>query len=82
MSSTDPSTSPVGALSDRFWEEILALNPTTASVYGDERYADRLEDPSPAGRAKTRELAERTKRDAEAIPAEASRSRTGSPATC
>ena len=70
MSSTDPSSSPVGALSDRFWEEILALNPTTASVYGDERYADRLEDPSPAGRAKTRELAERTKRDAEAIPAD------------
>ena len=31
-------------------------------VYGDERYADRLEDPSPAGRAKARELAERTKR--------------------
>jgi uncharacterized protein (DUF885 family) len=70
VSSTDPSTSHVGALSDRFWEEILALNPTTASVYGDERYADRLEDPSPAGRAKNRELFERTKRDAEAIPAD------------
>jgi uncharacterized protein (DUF885 family) len=70
VSSTDPSTSPVGALSDRFWEEILALNPSTATVYGDERYADRLEDPSPAGRAKTRELVERTKRDAGAIPAD------------
>jgi uncharacterized protein (DUF885 family) len=70
VSSTDPSTSPVNELSDRFWEEILALNPTTATVYGDERYADRLEDPSPAGRAKTRELVERTKREAEAIPAD------------
>jgi uncharacterized protein (DUF885 family) len=57
----------VSELSDRFWEELLALNPTTATVYGDERYADRLEDPSPAGRAKTRELLVRTKREAEAI---------------
>jgi uncharacterized protein (DUF885 family) len=54
-------------LSDRFWEAILELNPTTATVYGDERYADRLEDPSPAGRAKTRALMERTKQEAEAI---------------
>jgi uncharacterized protein (DUF885 family) len=70
VSSIDPSASPVTELSDRFWEEILALNPTTATVYGDERYADRLEDPSPAGRAKTRELLERTKREAEGIPAD------------
>ncbi|HEX5015791.1 MAG TPA: DUF885 domain-containing protein, partial [Candidatus Limnocylindrales bacterium] len=69
MSSIDPN-SPVSQLSDRFWEGILELNPTTATVYGDERYNDRLEDPSPAGRAKTRELLERTKREAEAIPAD------------
>ena len=60
--------SPVNALSDRFWEAILELNPTTATIFGDERYADRLEDPGPAGRARARELMERTKRDAEAIP--------------
>jgi uncharacterized protein (DUF885 family) len=60
----------VNELSDRFWEAILELNPTTATVYGDERYADRLEDPSPAGRAKTRALLERTKAEAAAIPAE------------
>ena len=41
------STSPVNALADRFWEAILELNPTTATLYGDERYADRLEDPGP-----------------------------------
>ena len=69
MSPIDPN-SPVSQLSDRFWEAILELNPTTATVYGDERYNDRLEDPSPAGRAKTRQLLERTKRDAEAIPAD------------
>ena len=82
MSSTDPSTSPVGALSDRFWEEILDLNPTTASVYGDERYADRLEDPSPAGRrrpASSRSARSATPRRSRPT---ASRSRTGSPATC
>jgi uncharacterized protein (DUF885 family) len=59
--------SPVDQLGDRFWESILELNPTTATVYGDERYNDRLEDPSPAGRAKARRLMERTKAEAEAI---------------
>jgi uncharacterized protein (DUF885 family) len=66
---SDHPISPVDALSDRFWEGILELNPTTATVYGDERYADRLEDPSPAGRAKARRLMETTKAEAEAIPA-------------
>ena len=47
----DPDLTPVNDLADRFWEAILELNPTTATVYGDERYDDRLEDPSPAGRA-------------------------------
>ena len=69
MPPIDPD-SPVSQLSDRFWEGILELNPTTATVYGDERYSDRLEDPSPAGRAKARELLTRTKAEAEAIPAD------------
>jgi uncharacterized protein (DUF885 family) len=64
---TDP-TSPVNELADRFWEEILRQNPTTATFYGDERFADRLEDPSPKGRAESRDLMERTKAEAEAIP--------------
>ena len=41
----------VDDLADRFWEAILELNPTTATFYGDDRYADRLEDPGPEGRA-------------------------------
>ena len=69
MTQSDPSSSPVDQLADRFWESLLELNPTTATVYGDERYGDRLEDPSPAGRALARALMERTKADAEAIPA-------------
>jgi uncharacterized protein (DUF885 family) len=64
---TDP-TSPVNELADRFWEGVLELNPTTATFYGDDRYADRLEDPSPAGRAQARALFEQTAREAAAIP--------------
>ena len=67
MTPPDDLASPVNRLADRFWEDILELNPTTATVYGDERYNDRLEDPSPAGRARARRLVERVKAEAEAI---------------
>jgi uncharacterized protein (DUF885 family) len=60
--------SAVNDLAYRFWEGILELNPTTATFYGDERYADRLEDPSPDGRARTRAHMERTAAEAAAIP--------------
>ena len=49
MTVPDPMPAPVDALADRFWEAILELNPTTATFYGDDRYADRLEDPGPDG---------------------------------
>jgi len=70
VAQSDQPSSAVNELSDRFWEGILELNPTTATVYGDERYDDRLEDPSPAGRARARALMERTKAEAESIPAD------------
>jgi uncharacterized protein (DUF885 family) len=63
----EPDLTPVNALADRFWEAILELNPTTATFYGDDRYADRLEDPGPAGRARVRALMERTADEATAI---------------
>ena len=56
-------------LADRFWEAILELNPTTATVYGDDRYDDRLEDPGPEGRAKARRVMEETLGEAAAIDA-------------
>jgi uncharacterized protein (DUF885 family) len=62
--------SAVDALADKFWEGILELDPVTATFYGDERFADRLEDPSPEGRAKVRELMARTAAEAAAIPVE------------
>ena len=70
MTLPDHLASPVNVLADRFWESILELNPSTATVYGDERYADRLEDPSAAGRARTRRLMDTTKAASEAIPPE------------
>jgi uncharacterized protein (DUF885 family) len=59
MNRFDPA-SPVNQLADRFWEAILEQNPTTATMYGDERYDDRLEDPSTAGRLRARALVEST----------------------
>jgi uncharacterized protein (DUF885 family) len=65
---TDPTPNAVNALADRFWETILELNPTTATMYGDERFADKLEDPSAAGREKALALWRTSKGEAEAIP--------------
>ena len=67
MTPPERALSPVNQLADRFWEQILELNPTTATLYGDERYADRLEDPGPRGRARSRALMTRTATDAAAI---------------
>ncbi len=58
------SSSAVNALSDRFWEGILELNPILGTVYGDSRLDDRLPDPGPAGRDKARRLFESTKAEA------------------
>ena len=64
--SIDPSA-PVNVLADRFWESLLELLPTTATMYGDDRYDDRLEDPGPEGRARARALSEATLAEAAAI---------------
>ncbi len=45
-------------LAARTWERTLELHPTLATVYGDERFDDRLDDPGPAGRAALRALDE------------------------
>ncbi len=42
--------SPVIELADRFWQWFLARQPMYATVLGDERYDDRLSDPSAEGR--------------------------------
>ena len=79
---TEPTPNAVNALADRFWEAILELNPTTATMYGDERYADRLEDPSEVGRDEgARPLALAPAARPRPSRPTVSRSRTGSPST-
>ena len=58
----------IDAIAERFWEDFLVLAPTTATVYGDDRYDDRLDDPGPEGRAAVRALAERVRREAGDVP--------------
>ena len=67
MTVSEGELTPVNDLADRFWEAVLELSPTTATLYGDERYNDRLEDPGPDGRSRTRALMQRTAAEATAI---------------
>jgi uncharacterized protein (DUF885 family) len=64
---TEPA-SRIDVIAERFWEDFLVLAPTTATVYGDDRYDDRLDDPGPEGRAAVRALAERVRREAGDVP--------------
>jgi uncharacterized protein (DUF885 family) len=63
-----PTDAAVDALADRFWESYLEQHPTTATVYGDERWDDQLDDPSAAGRAAGRALRDATLAELAAIP--------------
>ena len=51
----------------RTWERTLELNPTMATICGDERFDDRLDDLGPAGRTARRALAEEARAGALAI---------------
>ncbi len=48
----------LATLASDAWERTLELRPVLATMFGDERYDDQLEDPGPAGRAARRALAE------------------------
>jgi uncharacterized protein (DUF885 family) len=62
-----PASGDLRALSESFWEGFLAANPTFATVMGDRRFDDRLEDLSPEGRAAETDRLEATARAARAI---------------
>ncbi len=66
---SDP-VSPIDKIAVAFWEDFLPLQPTTATVYGDDRYDDRLEDPGPEGRAAARALAEHVLSEIAEVPDE------------
>ncbi len=68
MTETQPAPSAIDAIAARFWEDLLVLQPTTATMYGDTRFDDRLEDPSAEGRAAMRALAERVAAEVSAVP--------------
>ncbi len=67
MTEAAPVPSRIDAIAERFWEDFLRLSPTTATVYGDDRYDDLLDDPGPEGRAAVRALLEQAARDTQAI---------------
>ena len=62
------ATSRIDDIAVRFWESFLELTPTTATVYGDDRFDDRLDDPGPAGRAAVRALAQRVRYEIAEVP--------------
>jgi uncharacterized protein (DUF885 family) len=53
-----PAATPVHAFADRAWDQFLELNPLWATMQGDERWDDRLDDPGPAGRLAMQTLTE------------------------
>jgi uncharacterized protein (DUF885 family) len=63
---TEPTAT--DAVADRFWEDMLALAPTMATMYGDHRFDDRLEDPSAAGRAAVIARVDQAAAEAAALP--------------
>ncbi len=63
---TEPTA--IDVVAARFWEDALALQPTVATMYGDHRFDDQLEDPSAAGRAALRARIDRAAGEAEAVP--------------
>ncbi|HEX2221569.1 MAG TPA: DUF885 domain-containing protein [Candidatus Limnocylindria bacterium] len=65
----DPNAA-VNDLADRFWEGVLERSPLTATIYGDERYDDRLPDLGPHGRAADEAAYRETLEEARAIPAD------------
>ena len=67
------AASTVDQIADGFWERFLELSPISATLYGDDRYDDRLPDPSPVGREKARQWALDMQAAAKAIPDEADR---------
>ena len=51
MPNVESALNPVHAFADPAWEQFLELNPLWATMQGDERWDDRLDDPGPDGRA-------------------------------
>src|SRR6266545_2512523 len=55
------------ALVDDYWEGLIEADPLLGTLVGDERFDDRLPDPSEAGRSKRQAMHRRALRQLEAI---------------
>ena len=67
MTVANPSAA-VDDLADRFWQGYLERNPITATIYGDDRYDDRLPDLGERGRAAAAAAYHEVLAEAERIP--------------
>jgi uncharacterized protein (DUF885 family) len=68
-----PATSPAEQLrtvADAFWDRLMAESPTWATIVGDRRFDDRLEDVSPDGIARRLTWLDEVAADATALPTE------------
>ena len=70
MTETTTQPTAMDQVSSEFWEAYLRQNPTSATIYGDDRYDDLLPDPSAAGRAEGIAAIRRANEAARAIPAD------------
>ena len=43
-------------VAERFWEDLLGLEPLIGTMVGDERFDDKLSDPGPEGRARSKDV--------------------------
>jgi uncharacterized protein (DUF885 family) len=67
MSMTSPADQ-LRTLADAFWERFMSEYPTWATIVGDRRYDDRLEDVSPDGVARRLAWLDEVATDATAVP--------------
>ncbi len=68
---TQTAAEAVDALAESFWNRILDLSPISATLLGYDQGDDRLDDPGPEGRDKSRRLYEETLAAVDAITAQA-----------
>ena len=69
MTVADPANA-VNELADRFWEGVLERDPMTATIYGDDRWDDRLPDLGPDGRAAAEAAYRGVLREIDRMPAD------------
>jgi uncharacterized protein (DUF885 family) len=68
MSLTGPAADRLRTLADAFWDRFMSEYPTFATIIGDRRFDDRLEDVSPDGVARRLAWLDEVAADAVAVP--------------